>query len=485
MIRPNLRKLRSIQKGLNNAQSFREWQEIAQEYDRSLGLDEWREKDRSGYYPYELLKEQIKAMRHYRKTQQFNLFIPYLKECLHRTLGELTDPHLYNVALTGTKHLITEYLEEVETSIKAISDAKLPGVSEQEKLAMLQQAETIFGRTALMLSGGGLFGVYHLGVIKVLLEHDLVPNIISGSSMGAFINGVLGTQTNEELLANINRPEEYYVEAFAWLKPAEMLKRKALFDPMQLLKCMTANFSDLTFKEAFDRTGRIINITISPTRAGQKPRILNYKTAPDALISYAALASCAVPFAFPSTQLMERTASGEVRPYMDSELWADGAVNGDIPTGRMSRLHNANHFIVSQTNPHVLPFVLTRESEGVIPFALDFATSSLKAQLHQTITVTKKRIQNRTLRFWMDRADAVLGQDYMGDINIYPELSLKRYRKILTNPNHMDMVNYIEMGERATWPKLAMIENETRISRVLQECCKKLEQKIETEAKAS
>lgn len=50
-----------------------------------------------------------------------------------------------------------------------------------------------------------------------------------------------------------------------------------------------------TFQEAFDRTGRIINITVAPVNDYDPPRLLNYLTAPHVCIYSAALASCAIP----------------------------------------------------------------------------------------------------------------------------------------------------------------------------------------------
>ena len=39
-----------------------------------------------------------------------------------------------------------------------------------------------------------------------------------------------------------------------------------------------------------------------------------------------------------------------------TERWIDGSFGNDLPMMRIGRLHNVNHFIVSQVNPHVLPF---------------------------------------------------------------------------------------------------------------------------------
>jgi TAG lipase/steryl ester hydrolase/phospholipase A2/LPA acyltransferase len=43
------------------------------------------------------------------------------------------------------------------------------------------------GRTALLLSGGGLMGMYHIGVLLALKEAGITPRIIAGSSAGSII----------------------------------------------------------------------------------------------------------------------------------------------------------------------------------------------------------------------------------------------------------------------------------------------------------
>ncbi len=50
-----------------------------------------------------------------------------------------------------------------------------------------------------------------------------------------------------------------------------------------------------TFQEAFDRTGRIINITVAPLNSYDPPRLLNYITAPHVCVWSAAAASSAIP----------------------------------------------------------------------------------------------------------------------------------------------------------------------------------------------
>jgi predicted acylesterase/phospholipase RssA len=466
--------LPSCEKILKNARSYSEWQTAAQYYDVLKGFDQWRQRDSAPYYPYSLLQEQIDNLRAHRKQAQDNELVAYLQESLHRTLGELTDPQLYNHSLLGSKDLIDAYLNEVELTLNYLCDIDLDGISREQKQQLFKQARQNFGRTALMLSGGGAFGIYHFGVILTLLENNLLPEVITGTSMGAIVAGLVGTHTNEEILEKFSEPEKNNFSPIAWHSPRQMLNKKSIFDPKQLSECIDSNIPNITFLEAFQLTGRVISITVSPSRAGQKSRLLNYKTAPNALVSSACKASYAIPLAFPPAQLQAKCSQGKVTAYMESERWTDGGVSTDMPMGRIGRLFNANHFIVSQTNPHVLPFVGNTQRSGTLPFVLDLAGSSLHAQCHQMIIVAKKRIRNHQSRLWLDRIDNVIGQDYLGHINLHPDFPLSRYLRVMSNPDKDEINNYILSGQRATWPKLAMIRNQTHISRVLKMCTERL-----------
>lgn len=54
-----------------------------------------------------------------------------------------------------------------------------------------------------------------------------------------------------------------------------------LFDIEVLQGCCRSNIGDMTFQEAFNRTRRILNITVSSSTVFELPRLLNYLTAPN------------------------------------------------------------------------------------------------------------------------------------------------------------------------------------------------------------
>ena len=89
------------------------------------------------------------------------------------------------------------------------------------------------------------------------------------------------------------------------------------------------------------------------------PRLLNYLTAPNVLIWSAIAASCSVPFIFSSSEILAKDPkSGQAQPWNASpQRWIDGSVDNDLPMAKLSELFNVNHFVVSQVNPHIVPFL--------------------------------------------------------------------------------------------------------------------------------
>jgi len=50
--------------------------------------------------------------------------------------------------------------------------------------------------------------------------------------------------------------------------------------------------------------------------------------------------------------------TGRAQPWNASpQRWIDGSVDNDLPMTKLSELFNVNHFIVSQVNPHIVPFL--------------------------------------------------------------------------------------------------------------------------------
>jgi len=196
------------------------------------------------------------------------------------------------------------------------------------RLAFFNETRHSYGRSALLLSGGAALGFYHVGVVKTLMENRLMPRVLGGSSAGSIVCAMIGTRTDEEcandlfkvqgttapghsgkLMMNFFRPlnmprlandeqkpssdmeiGEVYKNTAGFLHDAKRTWQifvpiplrnftSVLYDiltlktrPQDLLnsdtehfrECLRVNVGNFTFQEAFDRTGRILNIHSDP-----------------------------------------------------------------------------------------------------------------------------------------------------------------------------------------------------------------------------
>ena len=75
-------------------------------------------------------------------------------------------------------------------------------------------------RVALVLSGGGLRGLAHLGVLRVLQAHGLRPDLVVGTSVGAIIGGAYASGLAIEALEALPLPAELDPWGSLFVSPA-------------------------------------------------------------------------------------------------------------------------------------------------------------------------------------------------------------------------------------------------------------------------
>lgn len=467
---------RELLKEMKNASDYAGWREAAQALDHRSGLDDWKADETSDDYDWRLIRSRLRQIRQYREEGDTAKLVHHLRQGLHWNLGNTGNPRLYQVARVGTKHLIRDYVNEVANALLAISELDASEFPQAAKQRFFTDVALSYGRSALMLSGGATLGLFHVGVVKALFKEGLVPAIMSGSSAGSVVCATVGTRAPDEVEQLLD-PEAAYYHFWRILPWRDALRNRALMDQNQLRGAITANVRDMTFEQAYQHSGRVINITVSPAGLNQPPRLLNYLTFPYLYLHEAVLASCAVPVLFPPVMMMTQDEQGARVPYMPLLRWNDGSLKSDLPILRMRRLHNVNHFIVSQTNPHVLPFVSQQEpgAQGLRNSARDYAFSTLRSQSKSIVDLARQNLPLSGVRRTLDAASSILDQDYRGNINILPEVSLWRYANVTSNPSMEAIKRFMLEGERATWPRMEMIRNQTLISQTLDQCVRRLE----------
>jgi hypothetical protein len=222
---------------------------------------------------------------------------------------------------TGRSELVEEYLACVEEALDLVACSS--ELSAAEKFQFFKRTSTAYGRSALCLSGGARMAFYHLGTAKALFDSALLPTIITGTSGGSLIAAILGVRTDEELRADVFTPtiaDHLRDVPLTWWEQVRHLWRHGTAFPLEIFFDIIQWYTKgpTTFLEAYQATGRILCISVVSSEPRSPPKLLNYLTAPDVLISTAILASSAIPGVIPAVMLMQKTSTGELRPYLGS-----------------------------------------------------------------------------------------------------------------------------------------------------------------------
>lgn len=473
---PTEAKIAALEDALERASSYEQWCEIAQERDQVSGYEAWRAEDESDLYDYQLIQKRLTELRRLREAGDVAPLVFFLHEGLHGNLGNMANGALFSTGHFGTKRLVAEYIEGVCEALNYVCDAECENFDLGAKLKFYKRTGMSFGRSALMLSGGATLGIFHLGVMKAMWDQGLLPRVITGSSAGAICAAAVGARAEDEIEESF-QPETFSLKAWKSLGVMEAIRGGSIMDSSTLKECIRDNVGDLSFEEAFERSGRLINITVSPAVTHQQGRLLNYLTAPNVHMWSAALASSAIPGVFAPVELSAKDFNGEPIPYMPGRRWVDGSLRSDLPMLRVARMHNVNHYIVSQTNPHVLPFMNEKQARrGVLPFTRELMASGYTVYGKHVMDLAVKHFGGSTPGKLIGKLHSVTDQRYRGDITIYPTHT-KYLLKAFSNPTVEDVRAFIQMGQRMTWPHLERIRYSTMISRTFEECLQRLKAK--------
>jgi TAG lipase/steryl ester hydrolase/phospholipase A2/LPA acyltransferase len=474
----NSRKLKKLERTMNKARSYDEWRQAAIEHDELSGKRRWREIDQTTQYDYAQIRLRLDRIRSLRARHDHHGLLFTLNEGIHGNMGGMGRSSLYRQAKFGTKKLIEQYIDEVDDSLRYLAELDNDLINPQEKMDFFYRANVCFGRSALMLSGGGVLGFYHLGVVKTLLDQGLLPRVISGSSAGSLVAGVIGTHTDKEL-------EHFYSPAnvlFEAEREASTFSRMFFganpqIDVGDLGRLIARMVPDLTFQEAYEKTGRQISITVAPAEPHQRSRLLNAITSPNVFVRSAVMASCAVPGVFPPVMLMARNVHGEAQPYLPTRKWVDGSIADDLPAKRLSRLYSTNHYIVSMVNPIAIPFLRKEGSRSALGSALGSLGVGMGRELLNFYRGVVQRQGDNWPRFnmLMNSVHALIDQEYSGDINIVPSFRWYNPAKILSHLSEKDLIELMEGGEHSTFPSVESIRICTKISRTMEEILTRFE----------
>ena len=485
-----------LRRELQSAEGYDEWVERAKHLDTFLGNDSWKTQSEYAYYDYKTVEKVAAQLADLNAkveadargdsngigdVKPIDELKSLLENCIKNNFVGVENPRLYSETYYGTKELVQDFIDKVEQSLKTVLDS--PQLTRADKAAFFKHLELNYGWTALCLSGGATFAYYHFGVIKALIDTNNLPDIITGTSGGALVAALVATRTDSELKRLLVPALAYRIRACAdsfpvWVR--RWWRTGARFDSIDWARqCSWFCRGSMTFREAYERTGRILNVSCVPSDPHSPTILTNYLTSPDCVIWSAVLASAAVPGILNPVVLMRKTRDGKLTPYSFGHKWKDGSLRTDIPLKALNLQFNVNFSIVSQVNPHINLFFFAPRGSPGRPVTHrrgrgwrgGFLGSSLETAIKLDLQKYLKILRH------LELLPKPLGQDwseiwlqrFSGTITIWPKIELSDFWNILSDPSPARLGRMLIVGQRSCWPRIRYIRNRLKIERVILE----------------
>ncbi|KAI4126368.1 MAG: hypothetical protein LQ347_005000 [Umbilicaria vellea] len=489
-------KRQRLRRTVQSKTNYADWTRAAEELDAYLGNERWKEEEDYAYYDHKTVRKVKDQLRERRlrvdaeaKKKRGGAARDAAEElrslveaCVKNNFVGVENPKLYSETYYGTKHLAQDFIDELYTSLAYLLHTD--HLTKAEKFSLTRHLHQNFGRTALCLSGGASFAYYHFGVVKALLDASLLPDVITGTSGGALIAAMVTTRTDDELRKLLVPALAHHISAcqdgfFTWSR--RWWRTGARFDSLQWArKCSWFCRGSTTFRESYERTGRILNVSCVPSDPHSPTILINYLTAPNCVIWSAVLASAAVPGILnPVVLMMKHPRTAVLSPYSFGHKWKDGSLRTDIPLKALNTHFNVNFSIVSQVNPHINLFffssrgtvgrpVTHRRGRGWRGGFLGSATEQyLKLDLNKWLKVLRH----------LELLPRPLGQDwseiwlqrFSGTVTIWPKSKASDFWYILSDPTPDRLARMLQTGQQSTFPKLLFIANRMKIERLIEE----------------
>ena len=140
----------------------------------------------------------------------------------------------------------------------------------------------------------------------------------------------------------------------------------------------------------------------------------------------------------------------------------------------LRQLFNCNYFIVSQTNPHIVPLLRVKRwftsCGSTLALLAYFVESEWKHRCRQILDLVPS----------VDVFDVfkLFGQQWEGDATAVMWYTWKQFSHIASNPTREFLFETATMAEKEIWPQLAVIEHACGVELVLDECVASLRKNL-------
>ncbi len=163
-------------------------------------------------------------------------------------------------------------------------------------------------KIGIALSGGGMRGIAHIGVLKALMENNIHPSIVSGTSAGSIIGAMYAAgKTPDEMLDFVTTTNLFKV-----FKPGFPL------NGLSNLTYLVERLEKYIEIDSFETLEKVLYVYATNLHTGEEQRFQQGK------LFDKIMASCAIPLIFKPVEI-------------DNTLFCDGGLVNNLPAKDIHR----------------------------------------------------------------------------------------------------------------------------------------------------
>ncbi|XBW38582.1 hypothetical protein QEN19_004171 [Hanseniaspora menglaensis] len=334
---------------------------------------------------------------------------------------------------------------------------------------LLFKVKRKLGNTAMTLSGGGTFALFHIGILINLFDLGMLPKFISGTSGGAIVASIFAVFLSHEnqyenikflLLRIIDKSQKFNIfgDTSFMEGVVNLLCNGSFFSDTKRLQNTLIDFlgERTTFKDVYSKGKVVLNISVSGNTPSSATNefLLNFNNSPDVLLWSCVTSSCSLPLIFPPHMIYSRNNSkGNFLKVWNgnSNKFLDGSMLQDLPIKKLSEMFNIDNVIASQVNPHIFPILhiqnflnkkrlQKRNGNSYVRWLLASLEYLYTEIIHWLYLLRFTSIEN------------IFKQNYYGDMTVLPSWSLLlRLNNLLTNPDGDFIIYLVVLGIKQFW----------------------------------
>ncbi|CAD8066894.1 unnamed protein product [Paramecium sonneborni] len=241
---------------------YEKWLELANKHDLEDYIQKWLQKEEISIFQYKYIKNLNQKLKQAQEEINISLICRLLRKNANRNKGNILNPKLYSYAFTKSKNLIEEFQEEYQKCLQFQYNSEFP------------QQNLIFQRSSknCRINSYIIFRWCNNGIIYLLSSQYFgqIRDFTQSYDWQFSRCDISQFGWNSYRCTNYFQPKYYDYSMFEQKsqfdildKIGRLLTKGYIQEKEQMQQFLQKAYGDITFLEAYQKTGKIMNFMVT------------------------------------------------------------------------------------------------------------------------------------------------------------------------------------------------------------------------------